>query len=112
MIPETIAGWLSGVNGVIAATAEVLRLLAPGLPVIACALIFTQSLFGAGCTKFVMFVEAGLHFTCLIPLSYLIGIVLGWGVLGMWGAVLVYASALCIIMFCKLRAGGWKKVIL
>ena len=112
LIPETIAGWLSSVDGVIHATADTLRLLAPGIPIIACALIFTQSLFGAGCTKFVMCVEGGLHFTCLIPLSYLIGIVFDFGVLGMWCAVLVYASALCTIMFCKLRAGGWKKVVL
>ena len=44
------------------------------------ALVLTQALFGAGNTKFVMFVEFGLHFFCLVPLAYLFGIVLGWGV--------------------------------
>lgn len=111
-MPETIAGWLSSVDDVIAVTASVLRLLAPGVIVIACALIFTQSLFGAGCTKFVMVVEGSLHFICLIPLSYLLGIVFGGGILGMWSAVLVYATALCLIMFFKLRGDSWKKIIL
>ncbi len=111
-IPETLAGLLSSVPEVIAVTASVLKLLAPGIVIIACAIIFTQSLFGAGCTKFVMVVEGSLHFACLIPLSYLIGIQLGGGILGMWACVLVYASALCIIMFAKLKAGGWKQVIL
>ena len=109
-IPETIAGLLSNVDAVIDVTADVLRLLSPGVVIIACAIIFTQSLFGAGCTKFVMCVEGSLHFACLIPLSYLIGIRLGGGILGMWACVLVYASALCLIMFAKLRAGGWKKI--
>lgn len=112
LIPDSIAGLLSSVPAVIDVTADVLRLLAPGIVIIACALIFTQSLFGAGCTKFVMCVEGSLHFLCLIPLSYLIGIKLNGGILGMWTAVLVYASALCLIMFVKLYRGGWKKIML
>ena len=111
-MPETIVGWLSNVNEVIEVTASILRLLAPGIVIIACALIFTQSLFGAGCTKFVMCVEGTLHFCCLIPIAYLLGIVLDLGILGMWSSVLIYASALCIIMFCKLKSDGWKKVVL
>ena len=97
---------------VIAVTASVLKLLAPGVIIIACAIIFTQSLFGAGCTKFVMCVEGSLHFLCLIPISYVLGIVLDTGILGMWSAVLLYASSLCLIMFLKLRGGSWKKIIL
>ena len=31
-----------------------------------------------------MWVEITLHFFCLVPLAYLFGIVLGWGVLGVW----------------------------
>ena len=110
LIPETLAGLLSQVDEVILVTADTLRFMAPGLVIVACALIFTQSLFGAGCTFFVMCVEGCLHLICLIPLSYIIGIVLGFGVNGMWCAVLVYASVLCLIMFLKLRAGGWKKI--
>lgn len=109
---EMIAGWLSSSPDVILETARVLRMLAPGVVIIGCALIFTESLFGAGCTKFVMIVEGCLHFLCLIPLSYFLGITCGFGVLGMWSAVLIYASALCAIMFVKLKRGSWKKVIL
>lgn len=111
-MPHAIAGLLSNVDEVINVTADVLRLLSPGIVIIACAIIFTQSLFGAGCTKFVMCIEGSLHFACLIPLSYLIGIHLGGGILGMWACVLVYATALCLIMFAKLRGGSWKKIIL
>lgn len=110
IMPETIAGLLSDVDEVIAVTASVLRLLAPGIVVIACAIIFTQALFGAGNTRFVMVVEGILHFACLIPLAYVLGIVLDLGILGMWAAVLAYAAALCTIMFIKLKLGTWKNI--
>ncbi len=107
---EMIVGWLSSVDPVIEVTASVLRLLSGALFIVACALIFTQSLFGAGNTKFVMCVEFVLHLLCLIPISYLLGITLDLGILGMWGAVILYAAALCTIMFCKLKNGSWKKI--
>ena len=110
LFPEAMAGLLSQVDEVIEVTAGVLRIMAPGIVIIACALIFTQSLFGAGCTLFVMCVEGCLHLICLIPLSYIIGIKLDMVVNGMWSAVLVYVSALCVIMFLKLRSGSWKKI--
>lgn len=109
MFPEMIAGWLSNVNSVITVTASVLRMFAFALFILACAMVFTQALFGAGNTKFVMYVEGGL-FILLIPLAYLMGITFDLGVLGMWGAVIIYASALCVITFLKLRGGSWKKI--
>lgn len=110
LFPEQICQFFNDVPEVVAVEGQILRLLSPGVLIIATAMIFTQSLFGAGCTKFVMIVEGSLHFLCLIPLAYLIGIVLDGGILGMWSAVLVYASALCLIMFFKLRSGSWKKI--
>lgn len=108
--PHMVAGWLSSVTEVIDATANILQVLSPGLVIIAWALIQTQSLFGAGCTKFVMCVEGCLHFLCLIPLSYFLGIYLGGGILTLWGCVIIYASALALIMFVKIRRGSWKKI--
>lgn len=109
MFPEMIAGWLSGVDSVIAVTADVLRMFAFALFILACTMVFTQALFGAGNTKFVMYVEGGL-FILLIPLAYFMGITLDLGVMGMWGAVIIYALALCVITFIKLRGGSWKKI--
>ena len=107
--PEMIVGWLSQVNSVIQVTASVLRMFSFALFILACAMVFTQALFGAGNTKFVMYVEGGL-FILLIPLAYFLGITCGFGALGMWGAVIIYASALCIITFLKLRGGSWKEI--
>jgi len=73
-------------------------------------MILTQALFGAGNTKFVMFVEFVLHFFCLVPVAYLFGIVLGWGVMGVWMGAFAYIVLLCTIMGWKFAEGGWKTI--
>lgn len=110
LFPETIASLLTRDSAVIEVTAETLRMMAPALVIVACALIFTQALFGAGNTRFVMVVEMILHFGCLVPLAYLLGITFGFGIKGIWSATIVYATILCIVMGLKLKLGGWKKI--
>ncbi len=50
---------------VIRVATPALRLVALAAPLIAAALVFTQALFGAGNSRFVMYVEGTLHFFCL-----------------------------------------------
>src|SRR5262249_22836154 len=59
-----------------------MRLMGLCTPVIAVGMILSQALFGAGNTLFVMVVELILHFTCLVPLAWLLGITLGHGLIG------------------------------
>ncbi len=87
-----------------------LRLMGILTPVIATAMILTQALFGAGNTKFVMLVELLLHFTCLVPLAWVLGIVLGWGLVGIWLAASIYVVVLAAIMVWKFRSGDWKNI--
>jgi Na+-driven multidrug efflux pump len=57
-----------------------------------------------------MWVELCLHFGCLVPLAYLFGIVLDWGVLGVWTGAFVYILLLCTIMGWKFAEGRWKEI--
>jgi putative MATE family efflux protein len=88
----------------------ILRVCGALLPMVLAAIVFTQALFGAGNTRFVMFVEFGLHFFCLVPLAYLCGVVLGWGMIGVWTGAFVYIVFLCLIMGWKFAEGGWKSI--
>jgi putative MATE family efflux protein len=95
---------------VLAAAAPVLRICGALMPCVLTAIVFTQALFGAGNTRFVMFVEFGLHFFCLVPVAYVGGMVLHWGMLGVWCGAFVYIVLLCLIMGWKFTEGAWKEI--
>lgn len=95
---------------VVRAAAPILRVLGIATPLIAVALTFTQALYGAGNTLFVMVAELILHFFCLIPLSHTLGITLGLGLWGVWSALIFYVASLALVMFAKFRTGTWKQI--
>jgi Na+-driven multidrug efflux pump len=108
--PDAVLHVFSKDAAVIAVARPILRICGALLPFVLSALVLTQALFGAGNTKFVMFVEFGLHFFCLVPLAYIFGIVIGWGVLGVWMGAFAYILLLCSIMGWKFAEGAWKEI--
>jgi MATE family multidrug resistance protein len=95
---------------VVATAVPILRGCAIMLPFVLAGLVLTQALFGAGNTRFVAFVEFGLHFGCLVPLAYLGGVVLHGGIMGTWSAAYVYIVLLCGIMAWKFWEGRWREI--
>jgi len=89
-----------------------MRVMGLCTPIIAVGMILTQALFGAGNTRFVMIVELILHFTCLVPLAWFFGISLGYGLMGIWSAGVIYCIALAAIMVWKFKSGDWKRIAL
>lgn len=95
---------------VIDAAVPGLRIMASLEGFIAAALILIQAHYGAGNTKFVMYVEGIIHLVCLIPLAYLLAIVLDFGFLGIWLSATVYIVALALILMWKFWEGKWKQI--
>jgi len=87
-----------------------LRMMGFATPLIATGMILTQALFGAGNTRFVMLVELCLHFCCLVPLAWLLGVELHLGLVGIWSAALAYVVLLTTAMVLKFRSGDWKSI--
>lgn len=73
-------------------------------------MVLAQALFGAGNTMFVMLVELVLHVTCLVPLSYLLGVTLDLKLVGIFLAAVLYVVGLAVIMTWKFRTGSWKQI--
>ncbi len=108
--PEATLDIISDDQVVIETGASAMRLLGPTMPVIAVAIIFTQALFGAGNSRFVMYAEMVLHFTCLVPLAYLLSITFGFGFYGVWFSAITYIVLLALVMGWKFWEGKWKDI--
>jgi multidrug resistance protein, MATE family len=86
------------------------RMMGFATPLIATGMILTQALFGAGNSRFVMIVELVLHFGCLVPLAWFLGLQLNLGLVGIWASALLYAALLTAAMVVKFRSGDWKTI--
>jgi MATE family multidrug resistance protein len=70
-------------------------------------IILANALQAGGATIFVMYVEVVTHWLIFLPLSYIFGVKLGWGIRGAWMALPVYILAYTTLNFLKFRSLGW-----
>lgn len=108
--PHAIMELWSKDQAVIEVATPILRVLGVCEPVACLALVFTYALYGAGNARFVMLVEGSLHFTCLMPASYLLGLFFGLGIWGVWIAMMAYIVLMACIMAAKFSTGTWKTI--
>ncbi|MFB3819264.1 MAG: MATE family efflux transporter [Candidatus Methylomirabilales bacterium] len=71
-------------------------------------IVFAAALKGAGDTRFVMYMIAGLSAGVLILPSYIAVEVLGLGVLASWTIGTAYVSILGLAFYLRFRRGAWK----
>lgn len=110
IFPQQILDFVSNSPPVIEAALTPMRVMGICTPAIAVGMILTQALFGAGNTRFVMIVELILHFMCLVPLAWILGITLGFGLIGIWSAAVTYVVLLTAVMVWKFSSGDWKAI--
>lgn len=108
--PDVVLNVFTKDHAVIHTARPILRICGALLPFVLSALVLTQALFGAGNTKYVMFVEFGLHFFCLVPVAYIGGMVLHGGIIGVWMGAVAYILLLCAAMSFKFAQGSWKQI--
>jgi multidrug resistance protein, MATE family len=110
VFPVQILSFVSHSEAVRQAALLPMRMMGICTPLIAVGMILTQALFGAGNTRFVMLAELVLHFTCLVPLAWILGITLGYGLVGIWSAAITYIILLSSVMTWKFSRGDWKSI--
>ncbi len=65
------------------------------------------ALRAAGDTKFALYLNSLSFFLFRIPLAYLFGIILGWGLTGVWLSLLAHSWLNFIVITIRYRSGKW-----
>ncbi len=72
--------------------------------------VLMNSLLGAGSSRHVMVVSMATQWGFFLPAAYLLGPVLGYGLLAIWCANCLYRMALLCIFVRSWRAGKWAEI--
>jgi multidrug resistance protein, MATE family len=86
------------------------RLIVLGMPIDTVGLVLMHSLMGAGDNRSVLVVSVGLQWLLLLPAVYLLGPVLGLGLVGIWGAQLAYRALQTGVFVTLWQREGWSRV--
>ncbi|UCF09863.1 MAG: MATE family efflux transporter [Candidatus Bipolaricaulota bacterium] len=87
-----------------------LRILGPIQAFGGLAIVLTQALQGAGCTRFVMVSEIAVCLGLYLPAVFFLGLRTPLGLVGAWTGEYLYWGALALIMGLMFRRGTWKGV--
>ncbi len=92
----------------VVAVASALMVVAAAFQIVdAPATVGICTLNGAGDTRFVMVATAGVVWLCNLPLAYTLAMVVGWGAVGAWLALLVEITMLALIMLWRIQGSSW-----
>jgi len=74
------------------------------------AIIIANALQAAGDTLFVMYLEIITHWIIFLPVAYVVGVTLGYGIIGAWAGLPLYIVLYTTIAWLKFRSGSWKTI--
>jgi putative MATE family efflux protein len=89
-----------------------LRLTGMGMVIDATALVLTQALLGAGANRTVMAVSLGNQWLFFLPLAYLVGPVLGYGLLAIWSVQILQRGLASAIFAMMWQKRSWTRIVL
>jgi len=107
---EHFASLLANDPAVLAETTRYLRINMLSEPFMALSLILGGGLQGAGDTRGTMSVIVIAMWCIRLPLAYLLAILLGWGALGVWIAMVTSMAVQGLLMAARFHRGRWKTI--
>ena len=110
LAPHLILGLFTPDADLIALGEWPLRITGLGMSLDATALVLTQALLGAGASRTVMGVNMGSQWLLFLPCAYLIGPVLGGGLLAVWLLQSVYRCINSLIFAFMWRRRHWAAI--
>lgn len=95
---------------IIELTAHIILLNCLFMPAWCASFVVPAGLKGAGDAKFTMWATIVGMWLFRIVLGYVFGIVLGWGVLGVWGGMFIDWTLRAIVFYRRMVGGKWKSM--
>lgn len=87
-----------------------LRLVGLGMALDTAGLVIMNALLGAGASRTVMVISIGFQWILFLPAAFLIGPVMGFGLIGIWIAQMVYRLSQACVFIAAWRRGKWAEI--
>jgi MATE family multidrug resistance protein len=107
LVPGAVISIITNNSEVAAVARPILRIAGVAQIIYASGIVLAHALQAAGATLYVMMVEVITHWVVFLPVCYLLGVVLGWGVVGAWLAMPVYITTYTLAIYLKYRSASW-----
>jgi putative MATE family efflux protein len=107
LFPDLVIALITNNDEVAAIARPILRIAGAAQIFYASGIVLAHALQAAGATVYVMLIEVLTHWIVFLPLCYVLGIVLGFGLVGAWLALPVYIIAYTGLIYSRYRTSGW-----
>lgn len=104
---HTVGGWFSSAPEVIEIASNLFIFAAVYQTFDALSITCAGALRGAGDTKVPMFIMILIMWCVMLPLTYILGNIVGWGVYGAWAAVAIALTFMGTSFYIRFIRGKW-----
>jgi len=109
LFPRGILILTTNDSQVIETAVPALRIAALGQIFYSVGVVLANGLQAVGKTLFVMIAEVVANWFVFVPIAYLLGVVLEFGLVGAWSALPFYVVLYALIIFIKYKFGNWER---
>lgn len=107
IFPQYVLLLLTNDWNVINTAVPAMRIAGAGQVFYSVGVVLANGLQAAGRTFYVMVAESILNWFVFVPLAYLLGVVLDFGIIGAWSALPFYVILYSAVIFIKYYYGDW-----
>ena len=110
LVPDVLLAGFIHDPAVVAIARRPLQLLGAAMAIDAVGLVLMNALLGAGAARQVMVVTVSLQWLVGLPLTWLFGPYLGFGLLGIWGCQFGYRALQAAVLCHLWQRGRWAEI--